>query len=213
MNHLYPIFLNIEAKRCLIIGGGKVACRKIESLLEYGAEIIVVSPRVEDKIIDWHKRDLIKLIPREFKVSDLDNIFMVFIATDDNSINQTISDLCKQKRILVNAVDDPDNCDFFVPALLRRDSLTVAVSTEGKSPAFAGWLKRQLEPHITEEFGEFVQLLGEIRPQLKKSPLSYSEKRDLLIALLNSDWMEEIKLGQKDQLKERIIKCISSWQD
>jgi len=213
MKHLYPLFLNIEGKRCLVVGAGKVACRKIESLLEYGAEIIVVSPRAEDKIIDWQARNLIKFIPREFEAADLDNIFMVFIATDDKSMNQTIAGLCKQKGILVNAVDDPENCDFFVPALLRRHSLTVAISTEGKSPAFAAWLKRQLEREIGEEFGELVEMLGEIRPLLKNSPLSYSEKRNRLITLINSDWMAKLKGGQKHQLKERIIQWISSWQD
>lgn len=212
MKHLYPLFLNIAGKKCLVIGGGKVALRKIQALLAYDADITVVSPYVEDKINNWLQKGMINLFRREFKISDLDGMFMVFIATDDNSLNQTISSLCREQGILVNAVDDPENCDFYVPAVLRRQSLAIAISTEGKSPAFAGWLKRELENTISEQYGEFVELLGELRPRLKRSALSDHEKRDLIIDMIRSDWMEQLESGQKDQLKERMIKCISSWQ-
>lgn len=210
MQHLYPIFLKLENKNCLIVGGGKVAQRKIETLLDYDGTINVVSPHVENKIRLWAEQGRISLSERFFRPEDLNGMFMVFIATDDIGMNAQIADLCKEKGIMVNVVDDPANCDFFVPSILRRDSLCLAISTEGKSPAFARWFRKQMENYISKEYGEFLELLGEIRPEIRELPLSAQEKSTLMEQIIASDWLKLLAAGDEKRLKEQIKECLSS---
>ncbi|MBP1760703.1 MAG: precorrin-2 dehydrogenase [Firmicutes bacterium] len=212
MEHLYPIYLNVAGKNCLIIGGGPVAERKAASLLEYGACIKVVSPSAEKMITDWADQNLLKWFAREFEANDLDDIFMVFIATDDNRLNKEIADLCRGKGIMVNAVDDPPNCDFFVPSVLRRDSLAIAISTEGRSPLFAARLRRRLEKIITEEYGQFVNILGQIREELQKSNLDINQRRQILEQIVDSDLLDLLLDGRHEEAEERINQCMSSWR-
>lgn len=210
MEHLYPIYLSLAGKNCLIIGGGPVAERKAASLLEYGAQIKVISPRVEKRIAEWANDDLLIWSAREFAINDLEGIFVVFIATDDTSLNHEISLLCRQRNILVNAVDDPPNCDFFVPSVLRRDSLAVAISTEGKSPLFAARLRRELEAIITSEHGQFVNLLGQIREEVKNSSLDINQRKQILEQIIDSDILALLQAGRDEEVEERINQCMSS---
>ncbi|HZK86489.1 MAG TPA: bifunctional precorrin-2 dehydrogenase/sirohydrochlorin ferrochelatase [Syntrophomonas sp.] len=210
MEHLYPVYLSLVGKTCLIIGGGPVAERKVANLLEYGAQVKVVSPRVEKRIAEWANEALLNWTAREFAVNDLDGIFVVFIATDDSRLNQEIAWLCRQRGILVNVVDDPPNCDFFVPSVLRRNSLAVAISTEGKSPLFAARLRRELEAIITNEHGEFVDLLGQIREEVKNSPLAIKQRQQILEQIVNSDILALLQAGLDEEVEERIKECMSS---
>jgi hypothetical protein len=109
----YPIFINLEGKNCLIIGGGKVAERKAATLLDYKANIRIVSPQVEDTIDKWSQEHRLSWRQGEFQESDLKDIFMAFVATDDQKITESVVQLCRSRGILVNAVDDPPSCDFF----------------------------------------------------------------------------------------------------
>ncbi|MDD3894637.1 MAG: bifunctional precorrin-2 dehydrogenase/sirohydrochlorin ferrochelatase [Syntrophomonadaceae bacterium] len=211
--HLFPICISLQNKQCLVIGGGQVALRKVENLLEYEAEITVVSPRAENGIemlaqqgvIIWHKRN--------FAENDLLNVFLVFIATDDSSVNQYIGQLCSREGILVNAVDDPPNCDFYVPSVIRRGSLVVAVSTEGKSPLYAQKLRRELEDTITEAQGRFVDLLGEQREIIKTRIIDIDTRQEIYKALVNSDVLDLLTAGEEEKARERIRECMSFWLD
>lgn len=213
MAHLYPIFLNLENKPCLIVGGGKVAERKAESLLEYRARIVLVSPKAEESIQNWADQGLLSWIPREFEKQDLEDIFMVFIATDTAEINQQIAALCRERSIMVNAVDDPPNCDFYVPSVLRRNSLALAISTEGKSPLYAARLKRELANIISEEHGQYVEILGDLREKVKDSGLDIDQRKKIFSRLVDSDLLELVKAGLNDKVEERIKECMSSLQD
>lgn len=211
MTHLFPIYLNLSGKNCLVIGGGPVAERKVENLLEYEANIKLVSPQVENKIKEWSRDGIITWLPREFAAQDLDGIFMVFVATNDGAVNQQVVELCRQRGILANAVDDPPNCDFFIPSLIRRNSLVVAISTEGKSPLFARKLREELEDVITPEYGEFVEILGELRTQIKHGVLDIGLRKKIFENLVNSDILNLLKAGEKEKARERIEQCMSSW--
>lgn len=213
MVHLYPVFLNLVGKTCLIVGGGQVAERKTASLLEHEARVRLVSPRVENNIAVWANEGLVDWIPREFQVQDLKGAFMVFIATDTGQLNQRITALCREQGILVNAVDDPPNCDFYVPSVLRRNSLAIAVSTEGKSPLYAARLRRELEDIIGWEHGEYVDILGRLREEVKSSDLDITQRREIFSRLVDSDLLELIKAGQDEKVEERIKECMSSWRD
>jgi len=213
MAHLYPIYLNLAGKRCLVIGGGKVAERKAATLLEYEASIILVSPESTESIKTWSAQRLIDWRQRIFQPEDLDGTFLVFIATGDEDINKDIAVLCRQRGILVNAVDDPPNCDFYVPSILRRGSLCLAISTEGKSPLLAGKLRRELETVIPDEYGEWLEILGGLRDKIKKSDLGIDERKKLFEALVYSDMLELLREGRKEKIEERIEQCMSCLRE
>jgi precorrin-2 dehydrogenase/sirohydrochlorin ferrochelatase len=208
---MYPIFLNLLDKTSVVIGGGAVAERKIETLIEYGAKIRVISPQLGEKIHKWAEDGIIQLKQAEFCPEDLEGAFIVFIATDNRLLNQQIADLCRNQGILVNAVDDPPNCDFYVPSLLKRNSLSVAISTEGKSPLFAARLRQELEELIPEAYGDFVEMMGVVREEIKLSNLKIEERKELFQFLLNSDILDLLRCGQKQKAEERMKECISSW--
>lgn len=209
MAHLYPIFLNLTGKRCLVIGGGKVAERKIETLLEYDAQVIVVSPESSVRIKELARDNLIKGLQRVFIPTDLDDVFMVFIATGDSELNKSVAELCRIKGILVNAVDDPPNCDFYVPAILRRNSLCVAVSTEGNSPLLAAKIRNELESIISVEYGEWVHILGQLRDEIKKADIDIGQRQAIFANLVYSDILDLLKQGRKQEIEERISECMS----
>ena len=213
MAHLFPVFLSLSGKKCLVVGGGRVAERKIADLLECEANINVISPTAGDSIQLWSNQGLISWQAREIEVSDLDNVFMVFVATNNMDANRLVVNWCRERGILVNAVDDPPNCDFYVPAVVRRNSLVVAISTEGKSPMFARKLREQLEGFIGEEYGEFVDFLGEQREPIKQAVNDIEKRKKIFEALVDSNILDLLKAGERERAKERMEQCMSSWQD
>jgi len=213
MAHLFPIFLSLSGKECLVVGGGQVAERKIADLLECEANINVISPTAGDLIRLWSNQGLINWQAREIEENDLDNIFLAFVATNNMHTNQMVVNWCRERGILVNAVDDPPNCDFYVPAVVRRNSLVVAISTEGKSPMFARKLREQLEQLIGEEYGEFVDFLGVQREYIKQAVTDIEERKKIFAALADSDILDLLKAGERERAKERMEQCMSSWQD
>ena len=213
MAHLFPIFLSLSGKKCLVVGGGQVAERKIADLLECEANVNVISPTAGDLIRLWSNQGLINWQAREIIYSDLDNIFLAFVATNNMHTNQMVVNWCRERGIMVNAVDDPPNCDFYVPAVVRRNSLVVAISTEGKSPMFSRKLREQLEEIIGKEYGEFVDFLGEQRECIKQAVTDIKERKKIFEALADSDILDLLKAGERERAKERMEQCMSSWQD
>ena len=210
---LFPAFLNIQGKTCIIIGGGDVAGRKAESLMECGADTTVISPRVTPRLEAWVKKGQLTWRKKTFTPEDLDTAFAVFAATDSSDENKRIVDACRQKDILVNAADEPRLCDFFVPSVLRRKSLSIAVSTEGKSPLLAKNIREALEEVITADYGEFLEMLGSARSQIRDSVTDISQRRTIYEKLVSQDMLALVKAGKLKEAKERIEQCISSLQD
>ncbi|NLO20886.1 MAG: bifunctional precorrin-2 dehydrogenase/sirohydrochlorin ferrochelatase [Syntrophomonadaceae bacterium] len=211
MKNLYPVYIDLNDRNCLIVGGGKVAERKIEQLLDYDCSIQVISLGIEDKIKYWAHQGLIQLYQREFTASDLEDVFMVFVATDNNQLNAELSKICRERGILVNAVDDPPHCDFYVPSILKRNSLVLAISTGGKSPAFARRLRRELEELITPAYGEFADILGEQRELIKERIEDIEVRKQIFEELVYSDVLDLLKAGEKEKAREKVTQCMSYW--
>src|SRR5436305_3829734 len=133
----YPIALDVAGKRCLIIGGGAIAADKVDGLLASGAHVVVVSPDALERIEELAARGRITRYARPYRPRDLDGIFLAIAATDRMDVNARVAADARRAGVLVNAVDDPPNCDFYAMAVVRRGSLQVAISTDGQSPAFA----------------------------------------------------------------------------
>jgi precorrin-2 dehydrogenase/sirohydrochlorin ferrochelatase len=210
---LFPVFLDIYGKKTVVIGGGKVAERKISDLLECNAQVVVVSPQATPVIAEWADRGRISWLPKEFEDGDVHGACMAFLATDNASLNRHVVDICHEQGVMVNAVDDPANCDFYVPAVLRRQSLTLAVSTGGKSPLFARKLKEELNEVITEAYGDFVELLGEQRLIVQNEIADIRDRKKIYEAMVYSDILDLLKVGEKEKARERIKQCMSCLRD
>jgi siroheme synthase-like protein len=177
----FPFFVEIKNKPCLIIGGGNVALRKITKLLPFEPEITVIAPEICSGI---EMLDNIKICRRAFEESDLDGVFMAIAATDDTKLNQRIYELCCEKNIPVNTVDDPEKCGFIFPALVHKDEISIGISTSGSSPVFARYLREQIELLLDEKMLETARIMGENRPLIKASSESSAERKAVAEELL-----------------------------
>ena len=164
----YPIFLNIKGKRCVVVGGGQVALRKVKMLLDGRANVFVISPNLHPEIVKLSKRKAIHLIQREYKAGDLKDAMVANVCTDVKKVNRKVVDEAKKARVLVNVADDPESSDFIIPSFFRRGNLTVVVSTAGVSPALAKKIRTKLEKDFGEEYASLLSLIGEVRSTLKR---------------------------------------------
>lgn len=163
----YPIcVVGLEKKVCVVIGGGQVAERKVQALLEAGAGPVVVSPAITAELQARVEAGRVKWVPRGFQAGDLEGVFLVVAASADAAVNRAVWQEAQARGCLINVVDDPEHCNFILPAVVRRGALTVAVSTGGSSPALARRLRERLEGELGPEYAELVSLLAELRPEL-----------------------------------------------
>lgn len=212
MDRFYPINLNLKNKKVLVVGGGKVAERKIGSLLECGAKVYVVSYEITPVIDELVINHQIIFVQRGYAPIDLEDAFLVICATDNEEVNQKVARDCFERNILVNVVDDPPKCNFFVPSVLRRGSLAIAISTEGKSPLMAKRIRRQLETQFGPEYGIFLELMGELRERIIKTFPEPETKKKIFSYLLDSDILDLLREEKYEEIKER-INCVfsGSW--
>ena len=204
----YPIFLELSNKKCLVVGGGEVAERKVESLLESLADVTVVSPKVTERIRALADSDKVTLILRDFEPQDLGEMMLVIAATDDRAVNSEISDLAQRRRMLVNIVDDPELCNFIVPATVRRGDLQICVSTSGGSPMLAKRIRREIEAKYGVEYGEFLSLLSEARDVVKAKYTNQKDREAAFQRLLESDILAKLTVGDAEGARTRVNECI-----
>ncbi|HET7433517.1 MAG TPA: bifunctional precorrin-2 dehydrogenase/sirohydrochlorin ferrochelatase [Thermoanaerobaculia bacterium] len=166
----YPIYLDIEGRNVLIIGGGNVCARKAETMMKYGARVTIVSPEFTDEIEGWAGEGCLQLKRKTYDESDLDDAHIVIASTDVQAINEQIAADCRSRRIPVNVVDVTPLCEFIVPAIIEKGSIQIAISTGGKSPALARTLKEDLQRTIGPEYAEVNDVLGSLRDAAKAAP-------------------------------------------
>lgn len=164
----YPVLLNISGKRCVVIGGGQVALRKVRALLEHGANVEVISPEFCSELGQLDENGEIHVRNREYQAGDLKGVFIVIAATDNRDINLQVKNEARMNAVLVNVVDDAENSDFIVPSYLRRGDITIAVSTAGRSPALARKIRARLEKDFGEEYASLALLIDEVRTEVKR---------------------------------------------
>jgi precorrin-2 dehydrogenase / sirohydrochlorin ferrochelatase len=184
---LFPIFLKLAGRRCLVVGAGRIAESKIESLLTSEAKIHVVAPRSTPNIQRWAREQRISWAPRVFEPIDLDQVWLVITATDCDRVNHLVFKEASARGVLCNSVDDPERCHFYCPAIVRRGQLQIAISTGGKSPALAQRLRGELEKQFVPEYEGWVRSLGEARASLFARTLLPYQRRRWLHSIA-SDW-------------------------
>ena len=205
MGDYYPVFLDVRERKCLVVGGGSVALRKVEALSGAGARVRVVAPSVCDAL--QHLPD-VEVEQRAFREADLDGVFLAIAATDDTETNRRVADLAERSGIPVNAVDQPDAGSFIVPATVGRGPLTLAVSTGGASPALARRIREELEQLYGPEYEEFVQLLRELRPTVLEA-VSQERRRQAFTELASAEVFAELKERGIEAARDKMNQIIA----
>ncbi len=205
MPKCYPVSLILSQRPCLVVGGGSIAERKVLSLLACEAKVKVVSPALTPVLQELVKKGQISYRQGEYETSDLTGVFLVIAATDQDEINRRVAAEAMNRNVLVNVVDDPPRGNFYVPAVVRRGSLQIAISTDGKSPLLARKIKEELEERYGPEYGPVVDLLGEIRHDILEHTPDSRKRRDLLTSILDDQVLQLLARGELKQAKERVI--------
>ena len=201
----YPIYLDIKDRDCLVVGGGSVGTRKVETLLECGAKVTVVSVNADEKLKKLSNSGVIQLKERAFQFDDLDGVFLVIGATDDEDLNVKIHSEAQRRFILCNIADRPEACNFILPSIVNRGDLIIAISTSGKSPAFAKKLRGQLEAQFGEEYAEFLNLMGAIRKKLLSKNRSPEAHKQLFEQLIERDLVQMLKNADTDAINTLLL--------
>jgi precorrin-2 dehydrogenase / sirohydrochlorin ferrochelatase len=180
---LFPAFLKLTGRRCLVVGAGPIAQEKIESLLRAGASVRVVAPQATESVRGWARAKKIRWEPRKFQSADFKGVFLVVAATSSPALHAKIFRQARRRAILCNVVDDPAHCDFYYGAVVRRGELQIAISTGGHSPALAQRLRKKLEKEIGAEYEHWLEKLGDARKRLFAKSLAPARRKALLHSL------------------------------
>lgn len=204
MTTFYPIYLNLEGRPCVVIGGGTVAEQKVTGLLEAGARVTVVSAQATRPMEDLAAQGMIHLKRRLYQTGDLEGMFLAIAASEDRALNHEIWEEADRRGIPVNAVDDLPHCTFIAPAIYRQGDLTVGISTGGKSPALAVRLRERLAALIGPEFAVFLDLLGHLRAEVAARVPGFAARTSLWYRMVDSDAVEFIRRGDVDGARQRM---------
>jgi precorrin-2 dehydrogenase/sirohydrochlorin ferrochelatase len=202
----YPLCLDISGKRCVVVGSGNVAERKIKRLLDCGACVEVVGKALTPILAAWKGEGRIVHRETDYEDSCLAGASLVIGATDDETVNERIAQDARTRRIPVNIVDNPARCDFILPSVVERGDLLIAVSTGGKSPALAGKLREDLEESYGPEYGILLEILGALRAKVIAAGHSSAENRDCFTAVVRSDILDDIRQKAWAKVKETILR-------
>lgn len=206
----YPIFLSISGKKCVVIGGGQVALRKVRTLLEHGASVEVVSPDLCSELSQLAESGEIRVLQRSYRAGDLQDAVIAIAATNDSNTNLEVVKEARKRGVLVNVVDDAESSDFIAPSYMRRGDITIAVSTGGRSPALARKIRTRLEKDFGDEYASLALLLDEVRAEVKRQGIKVNGDAwqetldlDLLSDLLRKGNSEKAKAILLNNLKAR----------
>jgi precorrin-2 dehydrogenase / sirohydrochlorin ferrochelatase len=204
----YPIAVDIADKPALVVGGGQVALRKVETLLEFGARVTVVSPESVSEICELADAGNITLVRRGYQPGDIDGAVLVIAATDDRTVNSRVSEDCRNAGKLVNVVDDPELCSFIVQSVVKRGDLTISIGTGGGSPALSRRIRETIEEIFGPEYARLTELMGEMREIAKQTIASQPQREAAFKRILDSDVLELLRQGRSDDARMRAMSIL-----
>ena len=181
-----------------MIGGGKIAARKVKELLAAGAQVKIISPKLIPTLKSIVDSNPINYIPRDYQEGDLAGSFLVIAATNDPAVNQSVWREAQQQGCLINVVDDPQHSNFIMPAMIHRGDLSIAISTGGNSPALARRLREQIESLVGTEYGLLTEIMGELRPELIADILDDDARAQAAYRMIDSDILNVIRTQGKE---------------
>ncbi|HEY3724943.1 MAG TPA: bifunctional precorrin-2 dehydrogenase/sirohydrochlorin ferrochelatase [Acidimicrobiia bacterium] len=202
----YPVNLLVAGRRCVVVGAGRIAARKIESLLIAGADVAVVAPSIGDEVRAWASEGRLTLVERAFEADDVDGAWLVVTATDVPAVNRSAFEAGEARQIFVNSADDPANCSFTLMSVVRRGDIVVTIGTNGRSPALATYLKEHVRDEMGPEYETLLELLSEAREEIRATGRS-SEDSDWRAAI-DSGILELIREGRESEARELLRSCL-----
>ncbi|TCS96527.1 precorrin-2 dehydrogenase/sirohydrochlorin ferrochelatase family protein [Hazenella coriacea] len=193
MKHYYPMMVDLSARRCLVVGGGVVAERKVLSLVEAKADVIVVSPQVTSRLEQLALVGQIRWICRPYQSEDGLDSFLVIAATDRQEVNVEVHQDASQRRQWINVVDRPDLCNFTVPSSVKRGKLQISISTSGASPSLAKKIRHELEDVYGDEYHLYLDLMQEVREWIQREVPDHKRRAQLMKELVSDEWIERCR--------------------
>jgi precorrin-2 dehydrogenase / sirohydrochlorin ferrochelatase len=190
---VFPLFLKLENRPCLVVGAGNIAESKIAGLLEADANLRVVAPEATPQVQSWAQTGKLDWHQRSFQPADLQGMFLVVAATSSTPVHEQIFAEAQRLGVLCNVVDVPHLCDFYYPAVVRRGSLQIAISTAGESPALAQRLRKELEIQFGPEYEAWVAALGEVRAEIATKNMSPEDRKELLHNLASQEFFQAFR--------------------
>jgi precorrin-2 dehydrogenase/sirohydrochlorin ferrochelatase len=200
----YPMMMNISGRRCVVVGGGRVAERKVASLLEAGAMVVLVSPAMTPLLSSMVKSGMIEHVPRRYRKGDLKRAFLCVVATDDLRLQDRIWREARDQGVLANIVDSEEDCDFLVPSYFRRGDLVISISTSGKSPALAKRIRKDLEEQYGWEYEVLLKVLTWARPRILQEVKDPRRRRSILERSGHPELLVLVRQSDPESLPERV---------
>jgi siroheme synthase-like protein len=206
----FPVLLSFSNKKCLVIGGGPIAFHKVKSLEKFSPQLTILAPKIDEKLNELVKKYHFEIIKKEYESKDLENFDIVIAATGKKKLSKQIWQDCKERKILVNTVDDPQHCDFILPATIKRGDLTVSIGTQGKSPFLTKEIRRWMNRMFTPEWSDVVDLAADFRKRvLKKYTAMERDKREeCFTRFLEVDWASLLREKEPQDLEELITNIL-----
>ncbi|MEA2568812.1 MAG: precorrin-2 dehydrogenase [Acidobacteriota bacterium] len=206
----YPIYIDIEDRDVLIVGGGAVCARKAETMMKYGARVTIVSPEITDEIEEWERAGMLSVTRAPYSEAVLEGRSIVIASTDDKCVNGRIARDCRRRRIPVNVVDVTHLCEFIVPAIVEQGSVQIAVSTGGKSPALARTLKEDLQRFVGPEYAEVNDLLGTLRKSAKSVLPTDVDRKRFFDGIIAAGILDMLRDGRRREAFEAVARACES---
>jgi len=203
----YPIYIDIEDRAVLIVGGGTVCARKAETMMRYGARVTIVSPEITEEIAEWEQAGVLAVHRKMYSEPDLEGASIVIASTDDPCVNARVARDCRRRRIPVNVVDVTHLCEFIVPAIIEKGSIQIAISTGGKSPALARTLKEDLQRTIGPEYAEVNDLLGTLRKSAKKVLPTDVDRKRFFDGIIAAGLLDLLREGRRREAFEAVARA------
>ncbi len=207
----YPAFLNLNGRRAVVVGGGKIAEHKVKLLMGCGAEVVVISPCVTPHLESLAISNTITLERRRYQAGDCAGAFLVISATDDPELHKAIWEESRKSGTIVNTVDETELCDFIAPAIIQQGDVTVAISTNAKSPGLAAYLRQRLSGLIGPEYGELLSLLAEIRPEIRQRVSDFERRKELHYRIIESGVLPLLSTGDREGAQRLIRRVIEEY--
>ena len=205
---LYPVFLDLRQRACVVFGGGAPAEEKVRGLLAAGAQVTVFAPRLASELAALAEEGRIAHRQREYRRGDLEGAFVAIACGQPPETAKAIWQEALERNVLINTVDDPPHCAFLAPSIVRRGDLAVAISTSGKAPALAVRLRQRLEKDLGEEYGRFLSLAGAVREGFAQHRPDFSERRELWYRLVDSDVFDLLRQGDETAARNRFVEIL-----
>jgi precorrin-2 dehydrogenase / sirohydrochlorin ferrochelatase len=200
----YPLFLDISGKLCVVLGGGKVAERKVSTLLKFNARVKLISPMITKNLSKRAESGKIEFLQREYREGDLDGASLVFAATERKDVNLGIKREAEVKSIPINIVNDTTSCQFLVPSIVQKGPVTIAISTSGSLPLLSKKLRQEINSYLTEDYVKYANKIGKFRRTLKERIKDGKRRREILEEVAKTDFHEILRMDLS-QINKRFL--------